>query len=255
MDPNEALSQYLDPMEVLNRDFASWARDRAGKLGGDYELSTPKNALERALVQMNREGSYQFALQKARELVKEKKWDLARDRLEALVTGAGYIPGEENAHGLLAHTYGKLGLTDREYETWETVAQTEGHRLEAVVRLLEIATEREDWVTAKSWSEAWLAIDPLAQTPWRTLFRADQALDQPEKAILSGKVLLQLDPSDLANVHFRLARQMALIGDKEAHRQALMALEEAPRYRAAYGLLFTLTESEATEPSTHPTPP
>ncbi len=255
MDPNEALSQYLDPMEVLNRDFAGWARERAGKLGGDYDLSTPKNALERALVQMNREDSYHFVLQRARELVKEKKWELARDRLETLVKGAGYIPGEENAHGLLAHTYGQLGLTEREYETWETMAQTEGGRMEAVVRLLEIATEREDWAAAKSWSEAWLAIDPLAQTPWRTLFRADRTLNQPEKAILSGKVLLRLDPSDRANVHFLLARQMTLIGDKGAHRQALMALEEAPRYRDAYELLFTLTESEATEPFPHPTSP
>ena len=254
-DPNEALSQHLDPMEVLNRDFANWAREEALKLGGDYDLSTPNNALERALVQMNRDDNYHFVLQAAHDLVKERKWDLARDRLEALVEGAGYIPGEENAHGLLAQAYGKLGLTEREYETWETMAQTEGSRLQAVVRLLEIATEREDWVAVKSWSEAWLAIDPLAQTPWRALFRADRALNQPEEAIVSGKVLLRLDPSDMANIHYRLARQMALIGDEEAHRQALMALEEAPRYRAAYELLFTLIESEATEPFPHPTTP
>ena len=255
LDPNEALSQHLDPMEVLNRDFAAWARERALKLGGVYDLSTPTNALEQALVQMNREDNYHFLLQTSRDLVEEKKWDLARERLEALVEGAGYIPGEENAHGLLARTYGKLGLTDREYETLETMAHTEGSHLQAVVRLLEIATEREDWEAAKCWSEAWLAIDPLAQTPWRTLFRADRALNHPEKAIVSGKVLLQLDPSDMANVHFQLARQMALMGDVEAHRQALMALEEAPRYRAAYELLFTLIESEATEQSPHPTPP
>ncbi len=255
MDPNEALSQHLGPMEVLNRDFAGWAREQALKLGGDYDLSTPNNALERALVQMNREENYHFVLQTSRELVEEKKWDLARDRLEVLVRGAGYIPGAENAHGLLAQSYGKLGLTDREYETWETMAQTEGSRLPAVIRLLEIATEREDWVTAKCWSEAWLAIDPLAQTPWRALFQADRALNHPEKAIVSGKVLLRLDPSDMANVHFLLAQQMALIGDKGAHRQALLALEEAPRYRAAYELLFTLIESEATEPFPLLTPP
>ena len=255
LDTNVALSQHLGPMEALDRDFAKWAREQALQLGGDFDLSTPTNPLEQALTLMNLEDNYPHVLQTTRQLMAEEKWGLARDRLEALIKRAGYIPGEENAHGLLAHTYRKLGLTEREYETWKTIAQTEGNRLQGVVRLLEIATEREDWAAVTNWSDAWLAIDPLAQTPWRALFRAQQSLNIPEGAIAAGKTLLRLEPSDLANVHFRLAQQMALMGDPEAHRQVLMALEEAPRYRAAYELLFTLVEPEAAEPLLHPTPP
>ncbi len=242
MKINQALNEHVGPIEFLDRAFATWARDQALKLGGDYEMSTPESMLERALARMNPENNYLNALESARKLVAEENWELARDQLEALVEGAGYVPGEENAHGLLASTYGKLGQTDQEEATWKTIAETEGHHLQAVVRLLEMAEEREDWEAAKRWSNSWLAINPLAQSPWRALLKAERSLNHPAKAIASGKALIQLGPSDIANVHFQIAQQMLLIDHKDARRQVLMALEEAPRYRAAYELLKSLHE-------------
>jgi hypothetical protein len=47
-------------------------------------------------------------------------------------------------------------------------------------------------------------------------------------------------------VHFRLARLMHSNNDPAAKRQVLLALEEAPRFRAAHRLLLELAQAEAT---------
>jgi hypothetical protein len=53
-----------------------------------------------------------------------------------------------------------------------------------------------------------------------------------------------LDPPDLADTHFRLARQLRRLGDQAAaKRQTLEALEEAPRFRDAQRLLLELEKS------------
>jgi hypothetical protein len=59
--------------------------------------------------------------------------------------------------------------------------------------------------------------------------------------------LLQLDPPNPAEVHFKLARLLYRTGEPSARRHVLRALEEAPRYRAALGLLLEM-ENERTQP-------
>jgi hypothetical protein len=64
--------------------------------------------------------------------------------------------------------------------------------------------------------------------------------------------MLQLDPEDPSEVHYRLARQLHKLGEPEAHRQVLQALEEAPRFRDAQRLLLELNRAKtpATPPAT-----
>jgi hypothetical protein len=52
--------------------------------------------------------------------------------------------------------------------------------------------------------------------------------------------LLELDPPDLAETHFRLAQLLHRVGDPWARRHVLQALEEAPRYPAALQLLLEI---------------
>ena len=59
-------------------------------------------------------------------------------------------------------------------------------------------------------------------------------------------MLLQLDPPDLPGIHYRLAKQLQATGDLAGARlQVLQALEDAPRFRAAYELLSKLPSPEA----------
>jgi len=50
-------------------------------------------------------------------------------------------------------------------------------------------------------------------------------------------------------MHYRLARLLHAAGDAEAERQVLMALEDAPRFRAAHKLLLEIAEKSRTQPA------
>ena len=251
VNTNDALNEHVAPIDFLDRAFSTWSRAEATKLGGDYELSTPETMLEKALSAINTDNSYQAALEEAGELIENEDWESARDHLESLIEGAGYIPGEGNAHTSLAYVYQNLEDLEKEKTTLETIAQKDAHDLDAVTRLLTIAYEAEDWSDLKHWSDNWLAINPLAETPWRGLLRADEELGNPQQAIKAGSILVKLDPPDIASVHYRVAKQMASSDASNARRHVLMALEEAPRYREAYKLLHTLNQPAKTETSIH----
>ena len=129
----------------------------------------------------------------------------------------------------------------------ETIVAHEADALDAVSRLLTHARQAEVWPDVVRWSEAWLAIHPLAPTPWRALLDAHEQQDAPAAAAQAGQVLLRLDPPDFVAVHFRVARALAGENPELARRHVLQALEEAPRFRAAFELLASL-------PATSPAP-
>jgi hypothetical protein len=56
--------------------------------------------------------------------------------------------------------------------------------------------------------------------------------------------MLRLNPADPAEIHFRLARLLHASGSPEARRHVLLALEEAPRFRAAHELLLEIAGKE-----------
>ena len=244
---NEALETHVAALEFLDRSFSSWAREAAKQVGGDYELSQPETMLEQALAAVNIDDSYQEALEEAREKIDNEDWEAARNDLEEIVERAGYIPGDGNAHGMLAYVYQQLEDFDNERETLLTITSQDAHHLDAVIRLLTMALEREDWQALEQWSDSWLAINPLAETPWRGLLRSGEELNNPENAIAAGEALIQLEPHDVAAIHYRVAKQMVASDHDGAHRQVLMALEEAPRYRDAYKLLNQIKDSRGTD--------
>jgi hypothetical protein len=86
-------------------------------------------------------------------------------------------------------------------------------------------------------------IPPRAPGTNRAVRRAAHALGYPGAALRGGRALLALDPVDPAGVHFDVARAAFALGERElARRQVLLALEEAPRFRAAHRLLLELQQ-------------
>ena len=59
--------------------------------------------------------------------------------------------------------------------------------------------------------------------------------------------MLKLDPPDQPEIHFRLARLLKEDNAAAAHRHVLLALEEAPRFRAAHELLLKLADQKPSE--------
>ena len=86
----------------------------------------------------------------------------------------------------------------------------------------------------------YLAVNPLTPAPYRFLAQACEELKDAQPAIDTYRSLVELDPTDPAEVHFHLAQLLHGLGDPTARRHVLQALEEAPRYRAALQLLLKI---------------
>jgi hypothetical protein len=151
-----------------------------------------------------------------------------------------YLPGADNFHTLLARAAAELKDTAAEREALTKIAAHEGDALASVTRLLDLAKAEKNWPDVARWADAWLAINPLAPTPWRALLDAHEHTGEHASAARAGETLLRLDPPDFASVHYRVAQQLLPIDPASARRHALQALEDAPRFRAAYDLLASL---------------
>ncbi len=241
---NEALARHFAPLKTLNQNFVTFAKAEAKQLGGKYVFKKDDGMLGQILQSVNPKPNYFEELEAATKLIEEESWEQAKEALETLSVQAGYIPGDANAHIHLAKCYRELGETELEKLALTKIAENEGSALRPVVRLLEIAKNEEDWHAVQQWSNRWLAINPMAPTPWQNLLDAEEVLENGEEVIKVGETLLALEPPNLASIHYRVARQYENSNVEEARKHTLMALEEAPRFRQAYQLLRDLQKEE-----------
>ncbi len=182
-------------------------------------------------------------LVEAREALDRDDFAGAREKLTPLLETGAYLPGSDNFHTLLARAAAGQIDTATERDALLAIATHEADALAPVTRLLSLARDEQDWTAVARWADAWLAINPLAPTPWRALLDAHEHTGDHAAAAHAGETLLRLDPPDFASLHFRVAQQLQSIDPDRARRHTLQALEEAPRFRAAYDLLATLPPS------------
>ena len=245
---NEALANRVAPLNELDERFLADARVQAKALGGAYALTKPEGMLQESIELVTPGKNYFKEMESVQPLVEAEDWKAASDKLEEIISESGYIPGEENAHGLLGYVYEQLGEVDKERAILEAIAANEAHRLDPIERLLTIALEQDDPPNVVKWANAWVAIKPMAIEPWRALFATHARFQYQRPAIAAGNTLLTLDPPEIAKVHYTLALQYLRSDPQTARRHTLMALEEAPRFRSAYELLEEIIqEQEQTE--------
>ncbi|HEV3416409.1 MAG TPA: hypothetical protein VG056_06335, partial [Pirellulales bacterium] len=125
----------------------------------------------------------------------------------------------------------------------EKVAALENDAVDAYLRLIELATEAEDWAAVELNARRILAVNPLIADPYRQLAKAAETLAHPADAIRARQVLLVIDASDPAEAHYRLSKLFHQQHElRAARRHVLQALEETPRFRAAQQLLLEIVE-------------
>ena len=107
----------------------------------------------------------------------------------------------------------------------------------------------QDWAAVRHYAGRYLAVDPLVAPPYRFLAQASEAVGQVPDAIDACQALLQLDPPNPAEVHFRLARLLYAQHDPAARLHLLQALEDAPRYREALRLLRQMQQERTNQVS------
>jgi len=180
----------------------------------------------------------------------EADWQEALEYAEEL---KHLYPQNPEALRFLVRIHNERGDAAAEKEALVNLLESDADDPDASLRLLELASEQEDWPAVLRAGNRQLDINPLLRVPHRTLGRAYEAAGQPEQAVAAYQRLLRLRPANPANVHFRLS---GLVPDQaEQERHLLQALEEAPRFRKAYQRLLEREDAQGTGNAARPDNP
>ena len=271
---SEAIEKHTAPMEKIEADFAAFARERAEKLGPGLDWTKPEFAqankvrrrsgiprspdsetnlvhvgsmpegVEDAWAQWAKERPTNFwaLTRQAEQFVETKKWAEAKPILKQLVELYPDSSGPESAYWLLAATHRALGETNEERGVLAELATQDDEAAEAYVRLMELGVGAQDWAAVAINAQRYLAVNPLVLPPYRFSTQAAEKTGNAQLAIQGYRGMLELDPPDPAEVHYKLARLLHEKGDPAAREHVLKALEEAPRYRAALRLLLEINQ-------------
>jgi tetratricopeptide (TPR) repeat protein len=134
-----------------------------------------------------------------------------------------------------------LGETTDEEAMLKKVSELSAEAPDVYQRLMMLAGEREEWKTVLSHAENFSAVNPLLAAPHEYAAKAHEALGNATSAITRYRALLQLNPANPAQTHYRLGKLLHDNGGgADAKKHVLLALEEAPRFRAALNLLLQM---------------
>jgi tetratricopeptide (TPR) repeat protein len=274
LEINEAIAKRTEPMPKLESEFAEYARTKARNLapgldwaklelkasnakgqapdassswsrGASLTNSVPPQGVDEAWEAWARTRPTNFwvMLRRAEESLDAKNWPQAKAVLEKLVMLYPDSTGTESTYRMLAAAHRALGETNSEREVLTRFAARDPDAIDAYRRLMELGAAAHDWQTVAENARRYIAVEPMTQLPYRFLAQASEQMGQTDAAIAANRAVLELDPSDPAQVHFDLARLLHKTGSTEARRQVLQALEEAPRFREALRLLLDIEKT------------
>jgi tetratricopeptide (TPR) repeat protein len=241
---NQAIADHTAPLARIEKDFTSYARERARELapGLDWNEPSPADLSGDGEKFMARHPKSIWTLtQRAKRLLAEQKWEEAKEPSQTLIALYPEHIGRDNPYSLLAQAHRGLNETEQERAVLTRWARLDSEALEAYQRLMELDSAAEDWKAVLRNVERFLAVNPLVPLPYRYLSRATEELGRAPEAIQAYRTLLRLDPPAPADLHYKLARLLHQQHDPSARRHVLQALEEAPRYRDAHRLLLELS--------------
>jgi tetratricopeptide (TPR) repeat protein len=253
MEINPALEKNVAALAALEKDFAAYARERAERLAPklDWEKPAPELLLtgaedDLAVWEKKHPDNYWLLKLRAGQLIEAKKMAAAMPVLAHLVDLYPSQKGADTAYRPLATALRSLGDKTLERRLLTTWAAVDDEAPDAYLRLMELAADDKDWPAVTRNAERFLNVNPLVASPYRYLAQACTETGDVATAITAWRTLLQLDPPDPADAHFQLARLLKQHGDTaEAHREVLLAIEEAPRYREALTLLLAINQPAA----------
>tara|TARA_R110002095_G_scaffold207151_2_gene191965 strand:+ start:17813 stop:20422 length:2610 start_codon:yes stop_codon:yes gene_type:complete len=149
--------------------------------------------------------------------------------------------GGDNACLRLANLYQKQKRFTEEQKYLEQHAQYNPNALDVFRRLTKVYQKSENWNAVYTAAQNANAINPLNRETQQTLAEACIQLKRHQEAINACRAILALKPHNKAAAHYQLARLLQSENLQQAKRHTLIALEEAPRFRAAHQLLLELT--------------
>lgn len=244
---SDALARLAGSLEELDRGFAEQARTWARQLAQDADWADPelpRDATEPQLAAwlQDHPTNYPALVRLARRRVADRNWSGALAPLETMRRLYPEDPTEEGLYGLLARVHRELKHEADERAALRSLVALNPASVASLDRLTELATEARDWPEVLTQTQRWLSVNPLQATPHRRLAAAATELGNPPLAADSYEALLRLDPLDPSELRVRLGQLRLAQGDRRrARREALLALERTPRFRAAQRLLLDAT--------------
>lgn len=244
-----AIAAHTAPLPDLEKKFAAYARAQAENLAPGVDLEKPpaeQSDADAETWKQKHPKNYYVRFEHAEKLLEDKNWAEAKTVLEPLAVDYAGERRADNPLWLLSLAERHLGDTNAELATLQKFAEHEADFVDLYARLIEITQSRQDWPAVTKYAQLLLAVNPLIATPYTALAEAGAASGQNDLAIDANRKLLLLNPPDTVKVHFQLARLLHARGDseKEAKRQVLQALEDAPRYRDAQQLLLEIEDQK-----------
>jgi len=254
MPINDALARHTGSLAALDEEFAEFARKRASEMAPAADWSEPElppaaDAEQLAAWTKEHPKNYRALGRLAKQLLADEKWAEAKAPLETMIELYPEDSGAGNPYAMLAAVHRELDQAVEERAALEQLAGMSADEADALARLLDLASQAEDWAAVVKHGTRMLAVNPLLKAPHRHLADAAERTGDDALAIESCRALVQLEPIDPAELHYRLATLLHRTGDLAgAKRQALEALEEAPRYRAAQRELLAIVREMEEKP-------
>jgi tetratricopeptide (TPR) repeat protein len=280
LEINKSIQDHTVPMEAFERDFVEFAHNKAEQVGPGLgwekpvletsAATTPGRGRRRgssaprrvplddaawAVWAKDRPANFYVLQRNAEQAAEEKNWPDARAASEKLLSLYPDFTGEDSVYRILAAACRNLGDTNTERKVLSRFVELDNEAPDACMRLMELGEAAGDWPSVMLNADRYIAVNPLVAPPYKFMAKAAAAAGDTTREISAWRALLELDLSDPARVHFRLAQLLAKTQPAEARRHVLQSLEEAPRYPAALQLLLDIGNTNAQAKATQLTPP
>jgi tetratricopeptide (TPR) repeat protein len=245
---NDALTAHTAPMDELEDDFKEFAENVAKGMGADSVWAKPERdrdgEIEEFWAKLHPE-NYWVVTEAAENALNERDFVSAIPLLEKSIQIYPGQSGTSSAYQTLSSIYQDQGNLEAERRILELWARHDGEATEALLRLVEMSLTEKDFKSALRYAQLLLEINPLHPLPHRASAESYELEGKSFDAVTAFQTVLKLNPADRAEVHYRLARLFQKHKDPEARRHILLALEEAPRFRAAHSLFLEIAEDKS----------
>jgi tetratricopeptide (TPR) repeat protein len=251
---NVALERRTGGLAALENEFAEFARQRALALGPDVDWTEP-GPDETGIIEADAgdpldSNKIAVLTEHAKTLLAAEEWESAKAPLKKLLKLLPENISGQSAYALLAIAHRQLGEVEEETAVLENLAARSSDALEAYLRLLTLAAERQDWEEVEINAHRIIAVNPLLPRAYNAWALSCRELGKPASAVSAYEAVLQLDPHGAIDAHYQLARLLLKEDAQSAKTHLLRALEEAPRFRDAHRLLLQIhRQTETVEPA------
>jgi tetratricopeptide (TPR) repeat protein len=228
--------------EAVERQFGAMRKALAAPADGDL-LRTSTDKLQTLAVENPRSFPVQMAL--GRALRKEGKIDEAMQAFERAAQLVPLAGGKDSAHEQMAAMAIEKKDTARAIAELTALVAVDFNNVEAARQLGSLLRQAnvDDPAKLRPVYQRIVAIDPFDADAHATLGRLALQRNEADLAAREFRTVLALGPVDKAAAFTDLAESYLQAGKRaEAKKQTLAALEIAPTYERAQGLLLKLVE-------------